>query len=342
MHNKRVNLALDAMGGDRSPRALVEAVRDFAKIHKDVHFTFFGDEKTLARVIKKISLEKTIYTIKHTTEKVDGEDKPSDALRRKKDSSMFRAIEYVKDGKGADAIISAGNTGALMAISKVLLRNIEGIDRPAIITPIPTKTSEVAILDLGANVDCSSDILVQFALMGEAFMKSVKKNNVKDVRVSLLNIGSESIKGNQVLQETVKKIEESELNINYIGFIEPDEIFNDKTDVVVTDGFTGNILLKSIEGTAKFFAWGLRVKLFKGVMSKIAIFLIIGKLLRFKKFFDPRKYNGAMFVGLNGIVVKSHGNSDKVSFFYALETAYNLVINNINGKIRKEMSLLKK
>ncbi len=341
MQKERVNLALDAMGGDNSPRALVEAVRDFAKIRKDVHFIFFGDKKILTNVIKKFSLEKKSYTIIHTTEKITGEDKPSDALRRKKDSSMFRAIEYIKDGKKADAIISAGNTGALMAISKVLLRNIDGIDRPAIITPIPTKTAEVAILDLGANVDCSSDILVQFALMGAAFMKAVK-NNLQNVRVSLLNIGSESIKGNQVLQETAQKIEESDLNINYTGFIEPDEIFNDKTDVVVTDGFTGNILLKTIEGTAKFFAWGLRSKLFNSFLSKVVLLLIVFNLLRFKKFFDPRKYNGAMFVGLNGIVVKSHGNSDKVSFFYALETAYNLVINNINGKIREEMKLLNK
>lgn len=260
-------------------------------------------------------------------------ESPSKALRGKKDSSMRVSINLVKEGQ-ADACVSAGNTGALMAIAKFVLKTIPGVDRPAIIAMLPSKTGHTHVLDLGANVDCSAEHLLQFAIMGYELVKAVE--NQEHPRVGLLNIGEEEIKGNEQVKQAAKLLAES--HINFVGFVEGNDIFSGEVDVVVTDGFTGNVALKAIEGFAKLLGGSLRDEFRRNIFTKMVAILALPVLNAFKKRFDPRRYNGASLVGLRGIVVKSHGNADQVSLANAIRVAMLEVEQGVPDRIGQRVS----
>lgn len=341
MQSNKIIIALDAMGGDRAPSIVVEGASIAFKKDKDLFFNIFGNEKVLLPLLGKHKNLSGNYKIFHTESAVGNEDKPAIALRQGRDSSMRLAINSVKD-KTSHAVVSAGNTGALMVMSKFVLTTIKGIDRPAIVTYIPTRKKPCVMLDLGANSECSAQQLLQFGIMGDAFCKSILGE--KNPTIGLLNIGSESLKGNKLVQEASDLLLENK-HLNYAGFAEGHDIFRGKFDVIVTDGFTGNITLKVIEGTISFIKYKIR-SIFKGnYFSYFGILLtLLFSFIRLKKVVkevDPRLYNGAMLVGLDGISVKSHGGADKISFANAIHVAKKLVVAKINDKIRDELNNIK-
>ena len=330
MENKTV-IALDCMGGDNAPACVIEGLDFLEKdIKKDLFFLLYGDEAKINRYLFKYPEVRKISKIVHTSVYITGDDKPSLALR-KRDSSIRLAVEAVKNGE-AEAMISAGNTGALMAISKMVLKTIPGIDRPALIQLIPNFLgSSTALLDMGANIDCDSTNLYQFALMGYSFYKAV--NNFKNPKNGILNVGSEEMKGNDAVKNASIMLKESHLSSNYFGYVEGDDIMKGIVEVIVTDGFTGNVALKTMEGASKFFTSIMKEGFSHSIMSKIGYLFARRGINAVKQKIDHKRYNGAMFVGLNGIVVKSHGNADKVSFANAIKNAVNLIKNKINDEI---------
>jgi len=342
MNNKRIVVALDAMGGDYAPSVVIDgayiALLNYKK--KDPNFLLeyliFGDSDLLTALVDKIPLLKSSSTIVHSEHKVAADDRPSYALRNSKKTSMGMAIESVKQQQ-AHAVVSSGNTGALMAISKVSLRTLSGISRPAIVGLLPTINHKVVALDLGANAECESSNLVQFAIMGDAFAK-VMLGKDKPI-IGMLNIGSEDIKGNDVIKSAAQVLLNQEC-LNFYGFIEADDITKGVVDVVVADGFSGNVAIKMAEGTAHLCRKILERAFKSSVFAKIGYLLAKSSLKSAFKSIDGRYYNGAMLIGLNGVVVKSHGGADKVAFANAVETAVELSKHNINHKIIQEISLL--
>jgi glycerol-3-phosphate acyltransferase PlsX len=298
-----------------------------------------GDQDKINPLISdKIKiLENTRYKILHTKESINMDDEIISAIRGKKKSSMRLGINAVKN-KDADACVSAGNTGALMALSKIILKTIPGIDRPAICGSLPTKSGQFHMLDLGANVECSAKHLYQFSLMGSALVQSLELNN-KPV-IGLLNIGSEEFKGNDTIKSAGQLISKS--NLNYAGFVEGDDMFSGKFDVVVADGFAGNIALKSIEGVAKVISHFIKTEFTKNMFTKLSALISLPVLKSVKQRVDPREYNGASLVGLQGVVVKSHGGADSYAFSQAINTAYyevkNELLNKIESLIQTELS----
>jgi glycerol-3-phosphate acyltransferase PlsX len=333
-----VIISLDAMGGDKSPLSVVRGACHQAGINTEVKFLFYGDEKQIIPLIAQYENPKNRlnYQIFHCDKVISSDEKPSSALRKGKNSSMWLAIEAVAT-KQADAVVSSGNTGALMAISKIILRTLEDIHRPAIAALIPSLRGDVAMLDLGANAECSAENIFEFAIMGDAFAKVMLK--LKNPKIGLLNIGSEDVKGNDVIRLASTLIKESASSLNFIGYVEGNEIAEGKADVVVADGFSGNIALKAIEGTAKFCKNVMKTSFESSFLAKLGYLLARSSIKRTSEKLDPRLYNGAMFLGLNGIVVKSHGSSDYIGFANAISTAIELAKNNINDKINKEMEL---
>ncbi len=338
MLTKKIVIAIDAMGGDKAPKIVIKGVALALKRNPSLYFKFFGHKDVLESLILKAKeLSKDSYEIIHTQDVVKGEDKPTEALRNGRNSSMRLAINCVEEG-GADAIVSAGNTGALMAMSKFVFGTITGINRPAIVATLPTRKNNLLMLDLGANAMCTTEQLVQFAIMGEGYAKAVWK--LEKPRVALLNIGSEALKGNDLVQ-SVAEILSKHTSMNYVGFAEGDDVFSGDFDVIVTDGFTGNIALKVIEGTSKFFVYNIK-KLYKSsIFSKIGfvlfvIFAFFG-IKNVAKVMDPSTHNGAMLIGLNGITVKSHGSADKKSFANAILRAASLVEGDVNNKIKEQL-----
>ena len=328
-------IALDAMGGDYGPEVVVPAALDSLDRNPNLNLILVGDGAVLkARVVNSNHLGKRL-TIRHASELVEMHESPSKALRNKKDSSMRVAINQVKDGT-ADACVSAGNTGALMAISKFVLKTIPGIDRPAIIGVVPSLHGHTHVLDLGANVDCSAEHLLQFAIMGYELVKAVEK--IPNPKVGLLNIGEEEIKGNEQVKQAVKLIADS--HINFIGFVEGNDIYTGDVDIVVTDGFIGNVALKASEGLAKMISVALKQAFSESLLTKIAGVVALPVLRAFRKRFDPRQYNGASLVGLRGIVVKSHGNADRTAFAKAIEIAVLEIENAVPDKIGQRVSEL--
>ncbi len=313
-------IALDAMGGDHGPQVVVPAGLRVLKKFPNLHIIFVGKEEILAPFLKQegASLVER-WKIQPASEAVNMDEPPAAALRFKKDSSMRVAINLVKDQK-AQACVSAGNTGALMATSRFVLKTVPGIDRPAIITRFPTlkENQEVRMLDLGANVDSSVEHLCQFAMMGSVFAKAV--DNIPNPRVGLLNIGEESIKGNEQVKQTAELLGKNK-NINYIGFIEGNTLFEGKADVVVCDGFIGNITLKAAEGVAHLIAHYARQAFSRNWLTRIAALPALPVLSQLKKKLDPQRYNGAILLGLKGIVVKSHGRAGVIGFAAAIEEA---------------------
>ncbi|MCG5494857.1 phosphate acyltransferase PlsX [Ectothiorhodospira variabilis] len=310
-------IALDAMGGDHGPHVVVPAALKALAEFSDIHLILVGDkarlEKELAAVGKAPSDRLRIH---HAAQVVGMDEPPTQALRNKKDSSMRVAINLVKHQQ-ADACVSAGNTGALMATARYVLKTLPGIDRPAIITAIPAIKGHTHMLDLGANVDCSASHLYQFAVMGSELASAV--DNVSNPRVGLLNIGEEDIKGNDQVKEAAHMLEQSHLN--YIGFVEGNDIYCGDVDVVVCDGFVGNVALKTSEGVARMVSHYMRAEFKRSLLSRLAALVAMPVLRKFRGRIDPRAYNGASLLGLQGVVIKSHGGADAVAFENAIRIA---------------------
>ncbi|MGC2854221.1 phosphate acyltransferase PlsX [Novispirillum sp. DQ9] len=325
-------LALDAMGGDFAPDMVLEGVKIARKRYPNVHFLLFGDEAKIAPLLKK--KQRDYCTIRHCPDVVTNDDKPSQAVRTGRNSSMWLAIKAVKEGEAA-GVVSAGNTGALMAMAKLTLRTLPGIDRPAIATLLPTTRGESVMLDLGANTECAANNLVEFAVMGEVFARCLL--GLQRPKVGLLNIGSEELKGTDSLRQAAVTLRESAPpTMDFHGFVEGDDIGAGTVDVVVTDGFTGNVALKTAEGTAKLYSSFLKSAFRSSLRAKLGYLLARGALDNVRKRTDPRRYNGAMFLGLNGICVKSHGGTDAVGFANAIGVAVDLIAHDLNESIKEE------
>lgn len=331
---RKAVIAIDAMGGDNAPEKVIKGANIALKENPDLKFVIYGHRDKVIKLVESYPKLLEASEFHHTEEVITNDDKPTTALRKAKKSSMFQAIEAVKNGK-ATAIVSSGNTGALMAISKLTLNTLPGIDRPAIGGLLPHENGLVVMLDLGANLHCDATNLFEFSVMGSSFAKIVL--SIKSPKVGLLNVGEERNKGHEVLRLAANLIEESGIDINYSGFIEGNDIGSGKVDVVVTDGFSGNIALKTAEGTAKLFSNLFKKKFKKSLFAFLGFSFAYPSLLSLKKKLDPRHYNGAMLLGLNGIVVKSHGSADDVGFANAINVAYKLSKNNINEHIIREM-----
>lgn len=329
-----LTIALDAMGGDYAPRSVVLGALDALPSLAGARFVFFGDEAQIAPLLDVHPDLKAVSTIHHTTEKVAGEDKPTAILRNGKDTSMWLAIESVAK-KECDCIVSGGNTGALMVLGRKHLKMIPGIDRPAIATPMPTLRGQTIVLDLGANVDCGPEHMVQFALMGAVYAKAVLE--IQEPTIGLINVGEEEQKGNDLVRKSVKLLREFPLPGKFVGFIEGNDIGKGSVDVAVTDGFTGNVLLKTAEGTAHFVKGIIKAMAGESLFNKFLLLLAAPVLMKLRKKIDPRFYNGAMFVGLGGICVKSHGSMDHKGFGNAIKVAANLVTHRFNETVAAEL-----
>lgn len=332
--SRKLTVALDAMGGDHGPDVIVPAAVECAEKYPGLHLVLVGDENRLSQALNG---QEQVFggriALHHASQLVEMHETPSKALRGKKDSSMRVAIDLVKAGR-ADACVSAGNTGALMAIAKFVLKTIPGVDRPAIIAMLPSTTGHTHVLDLGANVDCSAEILTQFAIMGYELVKAVEDH--EHPRVGLLNIGEEEIKGNEQVKQAARLL--ADTHINFVGFVEGNDIFSGNVEVVVTDGFTGNVALKAIEGFAKLLGGSLRDEFGKNLLTRFLGLLALPVLRAFKNRFDPRRYNGASLVGLRGIVVKSHGNADQTSFANAIRVAMLEVEKGVPDRIDERVA----
>lgn len=338
---ERLTLSVDAMGGDAAPDMVVEGVDLIAGRRGDIDFLLFGDEQQLNPLLARYPNAQRASAVRHCTQVIKSDDRPATALRGGRESSMRLAINAVGAGEAA-GIVSAGNTGALMAMAKFVLKTLPGIDRPAIATYFPTQRGESVMLDLGANIECSADNLVQFAVMGEVFARNVL--GLDKPSVGILNVGVEDLKGNDAVKGAAAILQaeaETHLPIKFYGFVEGDDIGAGTVDVVVTDGFTGNVALKMAEGTAKLFGWTLKQALTSSVLAKLGALLAKPALNQLRVKMDPRRYNGAMFLGLNGICIKSHGGTDALGFANALQVAIDLTENNINESIKADYGQLR-
>lgn len=316
------------MSGDLGAEVVVRAAHKTLELHPHLNLILVGDEEELHGLVTRIVGKQDRLSVRHATEVVGMSETPADALRKKKDSSMRVAINLVKEGV-AQACVSAGNTGALMATAKFVLKMLPGIDRPAIIAELPSIGGTVHMLDLGANTVGDAEQLFQFALMGSIVTAGIR--NIEHPRVALLNIGSEDIKGHETVKQAATLLNAS--GLNYIGFIEGNEIFSGKADVVVTDGFTGNVAVKTMEGTAGLVAHSLRRAFGRNLLSKLQAIIAAPVLKRFAVEMDSRNYNGASLVGLNGIVIKSHVRADSYAYQHAIETALVEVTNQVPQQI---------
>ncbi len=332
-----MHIAIDAMGGDIGIDVTVPAVLDILKEHKDIQITLVGNEAEIKACLAKNNASNTLpdgVTIQNASQVVEMDEAPALALRKKKDSSMRVAIDLVKVGS-ADACVSAGNTGALMATARFVLRMIEGIDRPAICSILPRANSVVHVLDLGANVDTPPQGLLQFGQMGAAVASIAE--NIKKPTVGLLNVGAEDVKGNEQVKKTNALFKQSQLN--YIGFVEGDDIYLGDVDVIVCDGFVGNVALKTSEGLAKLVSTVLKQEFNRSILTKSSGLIAKPVLEAFKKRLDPGRFNGASLVGLNGVVVKSHGGADAFGFSSAIKVAINEVQAGMIGRIKSQLTL---
>ena len=326
-------IAIDAMGGDHGPQVTVPAAKKALDAYPDLELVLVGLEDQLQSLVEQHGLAAEPRLRVHAASEVVGMDEsPAVALKKKKDSSMRVAVNLVKQGEVA-ACISAGNTGALMATGKFVLKTIPGIDRPAICTSLPTITGHTHMLDLGANIDCTADHLLQFALMGSVLAQSVDDN--PQPSIGLLNIGSEAIKGNDVVKSASTLI--GQTSLNYAGFVEGDDIYTGKVDVVVSDGFVGNVSLKTAEGLASLVNTVLKTEFKRSLLTKLAALVALPVLNRVRHTLDPRQYNGASLLGLNGIVVKSHGGADIDAFSNAIKIASIEIDKSVPARIGKEI-----
>ncbi len=329
-----ITISLDAMGGDNAPEMIVEGVGIAYERYPGVSYVLFGDRARLEPLFRD-SRALSACEIVHTDEVVRSDARPSQVLRTGRRSSMWLAVDAVARGAAA-GVVSAGNTGALMAVSKFVLRMLPGIGRPAIAAFFPTERGETVMLDLGANVDCDADNLVEFAVMGEVFARTVL--GLERPSVGLLNVGSEELKGNDAVRQAAAILRGGNLPIHFHGFVEGDDIPKGTVDVVVTDGFSGNIALKAVEGAVKFYSRLLHDAFSNSAIARVGYLLARRSLLKVRARMEPRKYNGAMFVGLNGIAVKSHGGTDPVGFANAIGVAVDLIRQGYNERIKQELA----
>lgn len=327
-------LALDAMGGDKAPFSVVQGARRALKYFPNLRYIFYGDEQIIRPLLQKYKIA-DISTIIHTDVSIAADEKAAVAMRKGRSSSMRLAIDAVAQGQ-ACAMVSAGNTGALMATAKFVFKTLPGIFRPAITATMPAKHGNVVLLDMGANIDCTSDYLVQFALMGDAYSRALL--GIEKPRIGLLNVGSEDMKGHDDVKEAHRILKSGQINVHYHGFVEGNDILEGTVDVVVTDGFTGNIALKTAEGASRLLFSALKSSIESSWTAKIGYLFAKPAIKMGLKKYDPRRHNGAILLGLNGIAVKSHGSADARAFANAIKVAVMLVENNVNQKITEELS----
>ena len=333
---KSVIVAVDAMGGDNSPSKVLAGISEYLKKNKDVYFRIFGQNEIIKNEIIKNDIKKNFYEIINCEEVIKDNDSPLSAAK-KKNTSMWQAINDVKE-KNSDVIVSAGNTGALFVISKLNINMIENIDKPALAALWPNKIDMNVVLDLGANVECDAKNFVDFALMGAALHKSLFP--LDDSKVALLNIGSEEIKGNETNKKAYQILESKKNQLyEFCGYIEGNNIMDGNVNVIVTDGFTGNVALKTAEGTANFISTELRKALTNGIIAKISSLLNSNNLKKFKNRLDPRLYNGAIFLGLESPVIKSHGSTDHIGFANSIDVCVKTVNGMLIDKIKKNIVL---
>jgi glycerol-3-phosphate acyltransferase PlsX len=331
--SNEISIALDAMGGDAGMDVVVPAAITAANQHPDVKIILVGDEAKLRPAIKAAgAADNPRLKIQHASQKVEMDELAASAMRNKKDSSMRVALNLVKDGV-ANACVSAGNTGALMATSRFVLKMLPGIDRPAICTSLPSLTGHTWMLDLGANVDCNAEHLFQFSLMGSVLASAVDGN--RHPRVGLLNIGEEDIKGNEQVKEAAQLL--SAGMPDYAGYAEGDDIYKGGFDVIVCDGFVGNVSLKTSEGVAKMIAEFIKQEFRRNIFTKLAALIAMPVLKAFRRRIDPRAYNGASLLGLRGIVIKSHGGADAFAFANAIKVAILQVRENVPERITTQL-----
>ena len=330
-----ITVAVDGMGGDSAPEVVIGGIEATCHADSKVKFLIFGNKEKIEPLLSTTHYAQELCELIHTDEEVTNDDKPTFALRNRTKSSMRLAIDAVKEHK-ADAVISAGNTGALMAMATIVLKTLPGISRPAIASSFPTQAGDSVMLDLGANVECDSNNLVQFAVMGEVYARN--ELGLSQPSVGILNVGVEGLKGNDSVRDAAAILKNSNLPLEFYGFIEGDDIGKGTVDVIVTDGFTGNIALKTAEGTAQMIAYFLKDALKSSILSKAGALLARPAIEKVRSHFDPRRYNGALLLGLNGICVKSHGGTDEVGFAHALQVGVNLVRRNLNDLIKEDIA----
>ncbi len=330
-----IRIAVDAMGGDNSPQKVIKGIEIHSSTTTNIFYNIFGNEQIISPLINKTKINNHNFKIFHTENSIKDEDSPLSAAKKGKDSSMWQSIESLKRME-SDAIVSAGNTGALFVIAKLNLSMIEGIDKPALSALWPNRNGMNVVLDLGANIECSEKNLVDFSFMGSALHKSLFEN--EDAKVALLNIGSEELKGNNVIKNTYQQLNENRNSLfEFKGYIEGNHIMDGDVNVIVTDGFTGNIALKTAEGTANFITSELKSALNSSILGKISTLLNIKNLKRFKKKLDPRLYNGAILLGLDKPVIKSHGSTDEVGFANSLKVCEKIINGKLIDKIKKNI-----
>ncbi len=337
--SNRLTIALDAMGGDAAPRTVISGANIARKRHPDLHFLMFGRKQEMAPLLDRMIGLKAVTTLIHADDVVTADAKPSIALRGGRQSSMRLAFNAVHDGEAA-GIVSGGNTGALMAMAKFALKTLPGVSRPAMAAFFPTLRGESLMLDLGANLVCDAGNLVDFAVMGNAFARCVL--GVPNPTYGLLNVGSEEIKGHENLQEAAAILREANLPGEFVGFVEGDDIAKGTVDIIVTDGFTGNVALKTAEGTANLVSEYMRRTFRASVMASLGYLMARSALHRLRRRLDPRRYNGAIFLGLNGITVKSHGGTDALGFANAIGVAADMVQHGINERTRADFAALQR
>ena len=337
--SKKISIAIDAMGGDNSPDKTIEGIKFFIeknKKNKDFILNVFGKENEIKEKIIKYNLSTNYINIINSDKVVSNNETPLTAIKNSKNTSMWNCIQHQVSGE-SDISLSAGNTGVLLVISKMILKMMDDVSKPALAGLWPNQKGMNIVLDLGANIECSDLNLVDFAELGSALFKSLFPN--EKPKVSLLNIGSEEIKGTETLKNASKKLKRlsSEDNFIYKGYIEGNNMMNGESNVIVTDGFTGNVALKTAEGTAKFITTNLKKSLSENFLAKISIIFSYFSLKRFKDKLDPRKYNGAIFLGLNGPVVKSHGGTDSTGFYHSVDLCYRIIKGNLLSEIKKNL-----
>ena len=333
--SKLITIAVDAMGGDGSPKKIIDGIAHHFDKNRNSFYQIFGDKNQINKFIPR-SLSNDCYEIIHTNEVVKDDDTPLGAAKRGKNTSMWLAVESVKVKK-ADIVISAGNTGALLVIAKLNLKMIENIDKPALAGLWPNKNGTNIVLDLGASIDCSEKNLVDFGIMGSALFKALFPN--EESKVAILNIGSEEIKGHEILKKAYEILNSNNnFNLKFNGYIEGNEIMDGISNVIITDGFTGNVALKTAEGTANFITNELKKTMSDSIVGKLSTLLNMNNLKKFKKRLDPRLYNGAIFIGLDSPVVKSHGGTDYIGFSNSLTVCDRVIRGNLIEKIKQNIN----
>ena len=340
--NKKITIAIDAMGGDNSPQKTIYGVHLFVKkniSNNDFVINLYGNQKQIEFELSRYNIESKYFKIIHTDSIVSDAETPLTAIKNSRNTSMWNSIKAQVDGE-ADISLSAGNTGVLLVISRMILKMMKDVSKPALAGLWPNKKGMSVVLDLGANIECNEDNLVDFAELGSALYKSLFPD--EKPTVSLLNIGSEEIKGTDVLKKSFKKLNSlsNENNFLFNGYIEGNEMMKGDSNVIITDGFTGNVALKTAEGTAKFITDELKKSLTKNIMTKISLIFSYFSLKKFKNKLDPRKYNGAIFLGLNGPVVKSHGGIDGIGFYHSIDLCYKIIKGNLINLIENNLSHL--